>query len=160
MKFTLAAILLTTAITVPEIKPLPDETFLVTFERGAQDENRILTFLEYLFDQKRVLFLGYGLEELEILEYVILKARRSSEGPIQEAKHYLLQGFFSHQEQLFRSLRRYYLRECGIELVPFLRDQKDWDQLVDVIESWATLAPASEPLVLQKTQEMGELLNG
>lgn len=45
MKFTLAAILLTTAITVPEIKPLPDETFLVTFERGAVGACTIYTQL-------------------------------------------------------------------------------------------------------------------
>ncbi|CAN7357728.1 SIR2 family protein [Rhizobium sp. LjRoot258] len=34
-------------------------------------ENRLLTFLEHLFQRKTVLFVGYGLEELEILEYVV-----------------------------------------------------------------------------------------
>src|ERR1017187_5797415 len=33
----------------------------------AQKENRVLTFLEHLFTQKTALFIGYGLEELEIL---------------------------------------------------------------------------------------------
>src|SRR6266403_2313653 len=39
-------------------------------------ENRTLTFLEFLFHQKTVLFVGYGLDDLEILEYVIQKARQ------------------------------------------------------------------------------------
>ncbi len=34
-------------------------------------ENRTLTFLDYLFTNKTVLFVGYGLDDLEILEYVI-----------------------------------------------------------------------------------------
>lgn len=123
-------------------------------------ENRVLTFLENLFKQKTVLFIGYGLEELEILEYVILKARRIRASDQIEAKHFLLQGFFSHEEGLMRSLKHYYLRECGIQLIPFLRDQRDWDQLLDVLKEFARLAPASAPMYLQEFKEMGDLLNG
>lgn len=131
-------------------------------DRLAEDatrENRVLTFLEYLFKHKTVLFIGYGLEELEILEYVILKARRPPGTQKLDARHYIIQGFFSHQEQLLRSLRSYYLRECGIQLIPFLRDQKDWDQLLDVVDEFARITPASETMVLQKSQEMEDLLN-
>lgn len=126
----------------------------------ADRENRVLTFLENLFKQKTVLFIGYGLEELEILEYVILKARRIRATDRPEAKHFLLQGFFSHEENLMRSLKRYYLHECGIQLIPFLRDQRDWDQLLDVLEDFARLAPASAPMYLQEFKEMEDLLNG
>jgi hypothetical protein len=37
----------------------------------------VLTSLDYLFSNRTVLFIGYGLDELEILEYVILKARQN-----------------------------------------------------------------------------------
>lgn len=123
-------------------------------------ENRVLTFLDFLFKNKTVLFVGYGLEELEILEYVILKAGRPAGTPGREPRHYILQGFFSHEEALFQSLRSYYLSECDIQLIPFRRDDKDWDQLLDVLEDFALRIPASDPLVLQKRQEMEELLNG
>lgn len=123
-------------------------------------ENRVLTFLENLFKQKTVLFIGYGLEELEILEYVILKARRIHASDQIEARHFLLQGFFSHEAGLMRRLKHYYLHECGIQLIPFLRDQKDWDQLLDVLKEFARLAPASTPMYLQQFKEMGDLLNG
>lgn len=122
-------------------------------------ENRVLTFLEYLFQQKTVLFVGYGLEELEILEYVILKARRPQGADPTEAKHYLLHGFYSHEHELMRSLTRYYLEECGIQLIPYLRDHKDWDQILDVLEEFARAVPASNPLYLQEFKEMGDLLN-
>lgn len=124
-------------------------------------ENLVLTFLDNLFNrEKTVLFVGYGLEELEILEYVILKARHASGTNQFEAKHYLLQGFFSHEYELMRSLKRYYLGECGIELLPFLRDQNDRDQLLDVLDKFAELTPASELMYLQEFKEMEGLLDG
>jgi hypothetical protein len=83
--------------------------------------------------QKNVLFVGYGLDELEVLEYVIGKARLTGEPGHREMRHFLLQGFFSHEHEVARSLVPYY-RECGIELIPFLRDNLDWDQLIDVLE--------------------------
>jgi len=56
------------------------------FAKDAQNENRVLTFLEHLLREKTVLFIGYGLEELEILEYVIQKAHRSPHTQ-SEARH-------------------------------------------------------------------------
>jgi hypothetical protein len=38
--------------------------------RDTGKENNVLTFLDFLFREKNVLFVG-GLDELEILEYVI-----------------------------------------------------------------------------------------
>lgn len=125
---------------------------------GPEGENKVLTFLGFLFSEKNVLFVGYGLEELEILEYIISKARLMAEPGNTEMRHFLLQGFFSHELQLARSLWNYYA-ECGIELIPFLRDQKDWDQLIDVLEEFARLAPAGAPLTVQVLKEMEALLN-
>lgn len=123
----------------------------------SPEENYVLTFLEHLFTHKNVLFVGYGLEELEILEYVIGKARPQGDAAHREIRHYLLQGFFSHEYEVMRNLVPYY-RESGIELIPFLRDQKNWDQLIDVLGEFARQAPASEPMKLEEFREMGELL--
>lgn len=124
------------------------------------DENPVLTFLEYLFSNRTVLFIGYGLEELEILEYVISKARQQQqEKRLKEVRHYLLQGFYSHEVELMRALRRYYA-ECGIELIPFLRDQKGWDQLIDVLERFARVMPAKPIMKSAMLLEQENLLNG
>jgi hypothetical protein len=123
----------------------------------ASLENRALTFLEHLFQHYIVLFVGYGLEELEILEYVILKARRQSKIADNDARHYLLEGFFSHETTLLRSMENYYLRECGIQVIPFLRDHKNRDQLLDVLEEFARRMPASDPLILQQGRVLEEL---
>jgi hypothetical protein len=121
-------------------------------------ENRILTFLETLFDQKSVVFLGYGLEELEILEYIIMKARAS--GRKKEAKHFMLQGFFSFETELCNALQTYFLNECGVELIPYLRDELDWRQLIFVLEHFAKGLPMNSKLVAQELLEMKALLRG
>ncbi|MFK7776943.1 MAG: SIR2 family protein [Gimesia sp.] len=125
-----------------------------------EKENRVLTFLESLFKEKTVVFIGYGLEELEILEYVILKARRMPGTDRHEIKHYLVQGFFSHQRLLMESMKQYYQDECGIELIPFLRDEKDWDALLDVVGELAEKVPCRELMRLQEFKEMEGLLDG
>jgi hypothetical protein len=93
------------------------------YNRSSNDpltENPVLTFLSFLFQHRTILFIGYGLEELEILEYVLSKGPRGTG----EVRYYILQGYFSHQETLLRNMKIYYRNECGIELVPFRLDEK------------------------------------
>jgi hypothetical protein len=127
-------------------------------EADADRENRTLTFLSYLFSTKTVLFVGYGLEDMEILEYVIQKARLPAPDGDAEARHFMLQGYFSHQSELMRSLAQYY-RQCDIQLLPFQRDQRDWSQLIEVLESFAGALPATAPLDVQVQAEMEALLD-
>src|SRR5437899_12035485 len=49
---------------------------------------------------------------------------------------------------LLRSLTRYY-KQCDIQLLPFLRDEKDWPQLIEVLERFAETMPEAAPLNLQ-----------
>ena len=121
-------------------------------------ENPILTFLDNLFRNKHVLFLGYGLDELEILEYIILKSR---EVMAEDAalRHYTVQGFFSHEHQLMLRLKSYY-RQCGVGLIPFLKDENGHDQLLDVIDWFAVQAPAAPLMLAEAFREMEEWLNG
>jgi NAD-dependent SIR2 family protein deacetylase len=128
-------------------------------DRSPSDpENFTLTFLEVLFRSKTLLFIGYRLAELEILEYVVLKARQIASRH-ERPRHFLLEGYFSHERELMLVMKRYY-RDCGIELIPYLKDQKGWDQLVDVLESFARQLPPAELAVLAELKEMEELLNG
>jgi len=123
-------------------------------------ENPFLTFLEVLFKLKNVLFVGYSLSELEVLEYVLQKAQQNAPRSEEEPRHYILQGFFSHQLELKKSLERYYRNECGVGLLAFSRDTQDWRQLVDVVEYLGKEIPAGPILGLQERREMEELLNG
>ena len=129
-------------------------------DRGAangDEENRVLTFLEHLFKDKTVLFVGYGLEDLDILEYVVQKARGVSRRD-GEVQHFMLQGFFSYETALAENMERFYREECGIALLPFLRDSKNYDQLIDVLTDYARKIPATDPMVLQDLREMERMI--
>ena len=46
----------------------------------------------------------------------------------------------------------------GIHLLPFCKDDKNWNQLLDVMEEFAREIPASQLLMSQKAKEMKNLL--
>lgn len=129
------------------------------FTAKASGENVILTFLDHLFRHKTVLFVGYGLDELEILEYVILKARQQKQSDT-AIRHYILQGYFSHEMEWMRHMHQYYANECGIELIPFRRDAKDYDQLLDVLDNFVKALPPVTLGDIQLLSEMKDLLDG
>lgn len=94
------------------------------------NRDEVHEFLRVLFTDFTVLFVGYGLDELEILEYVFLK--KPSAG-----QHYWLFPVFSYQTKLLERLKKYYRNHCNVELVGFNRDQNNYRQLIDVISKWA-----------------------
>jgi len=125
---------------------------------GKNRENPFLTFLQTLFRLKNVLFIGYSLNELEVLEYIVQKGFEKLPKSHESPRHYVLQGFFSHELGLARSLESYF-QQFGIGLLPFRRDERDWDQLIEVIDYLAREIPPGLLLSLSKRLEMEDLLS-
>ena len=95
-------------------------------------EEVVLEFLEQLFGRYTVLFIGYGLEEDEILEHVLRKRSQSK-----ERRHCRLFPCFSHQTLLTTHLASYSLNHCSTLLVQYSIDRRGHAQLADVISAWA-----------------------
>nr|WP_255527437.1 SIR2 family protein [Luteimonas sp. MC1750] len=125
---------------------------------GGRGENPVLSFLTLLFELRNVLFIGYGLEELEILEYVILKSRTRGDQP-KEMKHFILQGFYSVEAELCKALSKYY-SDWGIALIPFSLDDADWAQLTEVVDQIASEVPTAQEPALAMRADMQRLLHG
>nr|NJM04704.1 hypothetical protein [Desulfobacula sp.] len=125
---------------------------------GNNRENPFLTFLQTLFRLKNVLFIGYGLGELEILEYIIQKGLKKRPKTDESPRHYVLQGFFSHELGLAQNLEKYY-RQFGIGLIPFRRDERNYEQLIEVIDHLAQKIPPGPTLTSPKLLEMEELMS-
>ncbi len=98
--------------------------------------SEIPEFLEKLFLNKTVLFLGYGLEETEILEYVL---KSSSQAGAPETKLFISQGFFSGEQLLFDKLSKYYRKSFNAKLIGFLKDHENFEQQTSIIEKWVNL---------------------
>lgn len=100
-------------------------------EHYVSDE--VPKFLTHLFSTKVVLFLGYGLEETEILEYV-LKSSNQKKQP--QKRLFILQGFFNAEEPLFEKLKAYYEQSFNAQLIVFPRDHEDYAQQQAIIKKW------------------------
>ena len=109
------------------------------FSNERELTTRLRAFLQELFEKYTILFVGYGLEELELLEYIINKARvvPARELDVKSRKHFLLEGFYSHEQRMVEFLADYYETQCDVVLVPFNKDKQGHRQLIDVIEAWA-----------------------
>ncbi len=112
-------------------------------------------FLRYLFEKKTILFLGYGLEEIEVLEYIL---RRGGAGIAREqrTRRYMLQGFFNAEMGLYDLLRDYYFDSFATELIGFPKDYKNYGHQVDILAAWskklkfAGMALADEVVVMEE----------
>lgn len=114
------------------------ETMIVTMKdylERYQDKN-FKVLLEYLFKQKTVLFLGYGLDEMEILEF-ILRTGRPTTDKSKEIKRFILQGFFNAEFALFELLKKYYLETFNTELIGFPRDRNNYNQIEEILSVWS-----------------------
>lgn len=140
----------------PDNMVVSTSDYLRHYEKYDDKENPYLTLLEELFRNKCVLFVGYGLEELEILEYVFLKGRcRSSAGQ----RHFILLPFFSNQTELVTHLKTYFENECGVTLIPYCRDLNDYAQLDIILERWKNELPDEDMLDINKVIQMEALLD-
>jgi len=131
-------------------------------DRGVSPQNPVTEFLHNLFQKGGwvVLFIGYGLQEMEILEYVLQKSLAFGEDSSPTCRHYLLRGFYSYEGDLLDHLSSYYEMHCGVRLVPFSLDKSDRMQLASVIRDWAKRIKAKPLPPLEKRIEFEKLLEG
>jgi len=89
-------------------------------------------FLETIFDKYTVLFVGYGMAEFELLDFLITKFK-SQQG--RELRHFILLPFYRGEENILEFEQSYY-NSMGIQVIPYEKDEKGYGQLYDVIKSW------------------------
>lgn len=116
-----------------------DPTTMVISTRDYLDHystKEVQDFLGRLFKKKTVLFLGYGLEETEVLEY-ILRRGEASTGDRRHFRRFILQGFFQAETGLCDLLCEFYRDSFFTELIGFPKDYKSYAQLTEIIASWS-----------------------
>jgi len=114
-------------------------------------------FLRYLFEKKTVLFLGYGLEEVEILEYIL---RRGRAGKEERLRRFILQGFFDAENTLFDSLNEYYLEAFTTKLIRFPKDEKSYAQQTEILAAWSVKLTFGGMTVTDEVRELEEEIRG
>ncbi|MBP7791528.1 MAG: SIR2 family protein [Candidatus Goldbacteria bacterium] len=88
-------------------------------------------FLERVFSKNTILFIGYGLEEFELLDYIC----KNDKSQKTEKRKFYLKGFYENEESLVDIEQKYY-DDLGIILVPYSMDQKGYEQILEIIKTW------------------------
>ena len=96
-----------------------------------EPENKYLNFLNDLFGNYTVLFIGYGLEEFELLDYLTIKAKIDKS----RKHHYALMPYYSFEKRIADYDQIYY-EAMNIEVIPYAMDNKGYDQLIEIIDNW------------------------
>jgi hypothetical protein len=89
-------------------------------------------FLKKIFEAKVILFIGYGLSEFEVLDFLITKSKIS---PSEEPRHFILLPYYLGEETLLE-FERHYFSEMGVSVIPYRKDEKGYGQLFDIIKKW------------------------
>jgi NAD-dependent SIR2 family protein deacetylase len=138
------------AVSKPETMVITTKDYLEHY-----DHENVQHFLGELFAKKVVLFIGYGLEEAEILEHIL---RRSSVEVTRDRRRFALQGYFQSQEPLYGNLHQYYEKSFGVHLIGFVRDHKDYKQQEGIIRAWLPLLEINRPALADEIEHMNEVL--
>ena len=119
------------------------------------DHDNVQQFLRDLFERKTVVFLGYGLEESEILEHIL---RRGQVRWTEDQRLFAVQGFFRSQQPLYEKLHNYYEKSFGVHLLGFIRDHENYKGLEAIVKSWVTPINIGEPPSVVDKEFMDEVL--
>ena len=94
----------------------------------AYGNKEFIRFLDKLFS-KTVLFVGYGLGEFELLEYMFRNIDTSKK------RFFYLTGYFTSEKSLC-NFEQLYFNQLGVQLIPFSKDRIGNTQLDYILEDW------------------------
>ena len=84
-------------------------------------------FIKEFFEQYTVLFLGYGLEEIELLERIFKSTYTMQK--------FYLRGYFKHEKRV-TEFESQYFKGIGVNVIPFSKDKNGYEQLKIIIAEW------------------------
>lgn len=105
-----------------------------------RSEKQLPNFLKKVFKQETVIFIGYGLSELPILETIfdLDESKKAEDKAENEIKHYLLFDSFEHEKKLQETFQNYFSK-FKIQIIPYHLDENGFDRIYNVLESWKKL---------------------
>ena len=102
-------------------------------------------FLNKIFTDFVVLFVGYGLGEFEVIDFLISKNGSHS---IESEKNFILLLFFQNEENILE-FQRYYHKPLGIKVIPYAIDENGYDQLFNVLKYWNEKISSETPVIIE-----------
>lgn len=111
-------------------------------------DERVRTFLAEMFRSHTVLFVGYGLAELEVLDHIIRANETAVGAGGGEPRHFILYAHRSSEAAQKTFIERFFREQCGVRVIPYCIDAKGYGELVDVFRTWAPELDVRDPSLL------------
>lgn len=135
----------------------PDSMIITTLDYLQHySDRRVQDFLSDLFERQTVLFVGYGLDESEILEHILRKGERPGG---HKKRRYMLSGYYSHQDKTYQHLSQYFENSFDVETVAYNLDDLGYAQLEKVIEDWSSKLVVGEGLAADDLEFVLDVAN-
>ena len=112
-------------------------------------------FLGKIFTEYVVLFVGYGMSEFELLDFLITKYDSNKR---KELKHFMLLPFYIGEENIL-DFEQYYYNSMGIRVMAYEKDEKGYAQLYEVIKSWNSTINQTSTYLYDSYQEIEDVVN-
>lgn len=120
----------------------------------------IQLFLKRIFSEYTVLFIGYSLSELEIIDYVMLKSNSSNKSSTdaEEARHFILLPFFKAEKNMFKFEREYF-QGINLKAIPYAIDENGHEQLFSLVNAWEKEINITSPFLYKSYKFIEENIN-
>lgn len=122
-------------------------------------DSRVIAFLQEVFSKWTVLFVGYGLAELEILEYII-RAGASSKVSPPRPSHYILYPYRSSEAVQTRFIENYFEKQCNVGVVKYAIDDNGWGELRNVLGEWLPQIDVRDASMIEKQTYLDRQIEG
>jgi hypothetical protein len=111
-------------------------------------------FLDKIFNDYSILFVGYGLTEFELLEFLFHKIDNAPKS----IQHFILKPYFSHEVNILNMEQRYYA-DMKTRIIPYCKDQLGFDQLNEVISKWVDDILTNTMIISGRLDEIDEAVS-
>ena len=119
------------------------------------NDEQFKDFMRTLFSRYVILFVGYGLEEFEVLDYLITKFDSTV---AKEKKHFILLPYYKDEKRILDFDQHYY-DSLGITVIPYKKDEKGYNQLYEVIKDWSSEINQLSPYLYNSFDEINKIID-
>jgi len=134
----------------------PDSVvFILSKYMELYQESNFRKFLEQVFARHVVLFIGYGMSEFELLDFLMIKFDSSQK---KESSRFILKGYYKGDEKI-RDLDQYYYDEMGVRVIGYQMDNEGYGQLYEIVRRWREEIDQTSRYLYDSFDEIDEAIN-
>lgn len=118
-------------------------------------ESSFRKFLEQVFARFVVLFIGYGMSEFELLDFLMIKYDSNQK---KESSKFILNHYYKGDEKILE-LDQYYYDEMGVRVIGYQMDNEGYGQLYEIVRRWSEEIDQTSTYLYDSFDEIDEAIN-